>query len=107
MTRCPRRWRLVEPLASAHLQSIVLRARAIHRFSCLRHQPTRALTNQNAALRLRQSGNHAQAAKGECYSHSRLARLNTNDTCEFRSLGYIIPNTFFRIIYLPLAIVPF
>ncbi len=51
------------PLVLACVQSIALRARAIDRFSCLRHQPTRALANQNAVSHLRQlgclSGNHA------------------------------------------------
>ncbi len=69
-------------LTRAGYLSIALRARAIYRFSCLHHSPTRALANQNTACHLRQSGrlsdHHALAAKGEFYSHSRVVQLNTN-----------------------------
>ncbi len=53
---------------------------------------TRALANQSAAPHLRQlgrlSGNHALAATGEFYSHSRVTQLNTNTTVLF-SLRHI------------------
>ncbi len=57
-----------------------------------------SLANQNAAFYLRQSGrlsgHQALATKGEFYSHSLVARLNTNATSIYRSEGCIFPNTF-------------
>ncbi len=51
------------PLIPACVLSIAPRAWSIDRFLCLRHLPTRALANQNAAPHLRQSerlsGHHA------------------------------------------------
>ncbi len=93
------------------MQSIAPSLRAIDRFLCLRHYPTRVLANQNIASHLRKSGrlsgHHAQAAKGWFYSHSRVARLNTNATSKYRSEGSIFPYTFSRLINTSLAIVPF
>ncbi len=44
------------PLGPARVLSVAHRTRAIDRFSCLCHLPTRALANHNAASHLRQSG---------------------------------------------------
>ncbi len=64
--------------------------------TCTRSWPIRPslLTDQSRHLNAR----HAQAVKGYFYSHSHVACLNKNDISSHRSEGYIVSNTFSRLI---------